>query len=79
VIQWLRDNAEKLKKQDGQLKASNDIFDRERRHLSDTNEILMKTVSELQQRVDHIQADIHQVKQQVGTARAHDWHSEYFE
>jgi len=65
VVQWLRDNSEKLKKQDAQLKASNDIFSRERQHLSIDNEILAKTVGGLQQRVSDMQADIQSAKQQV--------------
>ena len=68
VVQWLRDDAEKLKKQDAQLKASNDIFDRERQHLSTTNEILTKTVGGLQQQVAGIQANIQSVKQEVRVA-----------
>jgi len=69
--QWLRDNAEALKKQDAQLKASNDIFERESRHLSAANEILAKTVGGLQQRVAHINADIASVKQQVAKLTYH--------
>ena len=70
MAQWLRDNAEELKKQDAQLKASNDIFDRELQHLSVTNEILANTVGGLQQQVADINAHIQSVKQQVG--RLHD-------
>jgi len=66
VSQWLRDNAENLKKQDAQLKASNDVFERERQHLGAANEILAKSVSGLQQQVADINANIQTVKQQVG-------------
>ena len=65
MAQWLRENKETLKKQDAQLKASNDIFDREKQHLSSTNEILTNTVNGLQQRVADIQADMESVRQQV--------------
>jgi len=65
MAQWLRENKETLKKQDAELKTSNEIFDREKQHLSTTNEILMNAVDGLQQRVADIQADIESVRQQV--------------
>jgi len=64
--QWLRDNKEQLKQQNARLKSSNDIFDRERQHLSTDNEILTRTVGGLHQQVTDIQANIQSVKQQVG-------------
>jgi len=63
--QCLHDNAEQLKKHDAQLRTSNDIFGRELEHLSTANELLTKTVGDLQQKVTDMNDNIRCVRQQV--------------
>jgi len=67
TAQWLRASAEELRQQDARLKASNDLFTRERLSLAADNEMLTMSIGRLQRSITDIHADTHSLKQQACT------------